>query len=88
MTSNVYTGATTGIEGYKIAVEVDISSGLPAFAIVGLPDAAVSEAKERIRPAIKNSGYVFPARKLVINLAPADVKKKEQALTCQWLLEF
>ncbi|OGI02255.1 MAG: magnesium chelatase [Candidatus Melainabacteria bacterium GWF2_37_15] len=76
MLSNVYTGATTGIEGYKISVEVDISSGLPAFAIVGLPDAAVSEAKERIRPAIKNSGYTFPGKKIVINLAPADVKKE------------
>lgn len=76
MISYVYTGATTGIEGYKITVEADISSGLPSFTIVGLPDAAVSEAKERIRSAIKNSGYLFPAKKLVINLAPADVKKE------------
>lgn len=76
MISYVYTGANTGIEGYKITVEADISSGLPAFAIVGLPDAAVSEAKERIRSAIKNSGYLFPNKKLVVNLAPADVKKE------------
>ncbi len=76
MTSKVYTGAICGIEGYKITVEADISSGLPAFAIVGLPDAAVSEAKERIRPAVKNSGHTFPARKIVVNLAPADVRKE------------
>ncbi len=76
MISNVYTGATTGIEGYKITVETDISATLPGFTIVGLPDTAVSEAKERIRSAIKNSGYVFPTKKIVVNLAPADVKKE------------
>ncbi len=76
MISNVYTGATAGIEGYKITVEADISSGLPAFTIVGLPDAAVSEAKERIRSAVKNSGYMLPSKKIVVNLAPADVKKE------------
>ncbi len=75
MISNVYTGATTGIEGYKIVVETDTSPALPKFIIVGLPDAAVSEAKERIRFAVKNSGYKFPTKKIVINLAPADVKK-------------
>jgi len=76
MISNVYTGATTGIEGNKISVETDISATVPGFIIVGLPDAAVSEAKERIRSAIKNSGYLFPMKKIVINLAPADVKKE------------
>lgn len=76
MFANVTTGSVTGIEGYKIAVEVDTSSALPGMFIVGLPDAAVSEARERIRSAIKNSGYVFPSKKVVINLAPADVKKE------------
>ena len=76
MIANVTTGSVTGIDGYKISVEVDISSILPGMAIVGLPDAAVSEARERIRSAIKNSGYVFPSKKIVINLAPADVKKE------------
>lgn len=76
MFANVTTGSVTGIEGCKIAVEVDISSTLPGMSIVGLPDTAVSEARERIRSAIKNSGYVFPAKKIVINLAPADVKKE------------
>ena len=76
MIANVTTGAIIGIEGYKITVEVDICSSIPGFTIVGLPDMAVSEAKERIRSAIKNSGYSFPSKKIVINLAPADIKKE------------
>lgn len=76
MIANVLTGSATGIEGYQITVEVDVSASLPGLVIVGLPDAAVSEAKERIRAAIKNSGYAFPTKKIVINLAPADVKKE------------
>lgn len=76
MIANVFTGSVIGIEGYKITVEVDLSASLPGLAIVGLPDAAVSEARERIRAAIKNSGYSFPTKKIVINLAPADIKKE------------
>lgn len=76
MIANVITGAIAGIDGYKITVEVDICSTIPGFTIVGLPDMAVSEAKERIRSAIKNSGYNFPSKRIVINLAPADVKKE------------
>ncbi len=76
MVSNIITGAVIGIEGFKITVEVDMTSALPGMTIVGLPDAAVSEAKERIRAAIKNSGYSFPTKKIVVNLAPADVKKE------------
>ncbi len=76
MIANVITGAIIGIDGYKITVEVDICSTIPGFTIVGLPDAAVSEAKERIRSAIKNQGYDFPSRRIVINLAPADIKKE------------
>ena len=76
MIANVFTGSVVGIEGYKVYVEVDITSTLPALTIVGLPDAAISEAKERIRSAIKNSGYHFPTKKIVINLAPADIKKE------------
>ena len=76
MISNVFTGSVVGIEGYKITVEVDTSQSLPGLTVVGLPDAAVSEAKERIRSAIKNSGYSFPTKKIVINLAPADIKKE------------
>jgi magnesium chelatase family protein len=76
MVSNIITGAVIGIDGHKIIVEVDTSPGLPGMTVVGLPDAAVSEAKERIKSAIKNSGYSIPAKKVVINLAPADIKKE------------
>jgi len=76
MLANVFTGSVIGIDGYKITAEVDTISTIPSFTIVGLPDAAVSESKERIRSAIKNSGYEFPTKKIVVNLAPADIKKE------------
>lgn len=69
-----------GIEAFPVEVEVDVSPGLPAFNIVGLPDAAVSEAKERVRAAIRNSGYDFPSRRITVNLAPADIRKEGPAL--------
>ncbi len=75
MLSKVKTAAVVGLEGYLVDVEVDISSGLPALTIVGLPDAAVQEAKERVRAAIRNSGFTFPMKRIVVNLAPADLKK-------------
>ncbi|MCM8803974.1 MAG: YifB family Mg chelatase-like AAA ATPase [Candidatus Omnitrophica bacterium] len=65
-----------GIEGYPVEIEVDISKGLPSISIVGLPDQAVKESKDRLKPAIKNSGYEFPNGKIVVNLAPADLKKE------------
>lgn len=65
-----------GIESYSVDVEVDISSGLPQFATVGLPDASVKESKDRIRSAINNSGYEFPDNRVTVNLAPADIKKE------------
>ncbi|HOE14097.1 MAG TPA: YifB family Mg chelatase-like AAA ATPase [Candidatus Saccharicenans sp.] len=65
-----------GIEAYQVEVEVDISPGLPAFVIVGLPDAAVRESKERVRAALRNCGFDFPAKKIIINLAPASRKKE------------
>ncbi len=65
-----------GLQGHLIQVEVDVSQGLPAFDIVGLPDASVKESKERVRTAIKNSGYEFPLRRITVNLAPADLKKE------------
>ncbi len=64
-----------GLDGYIVEVEVDISPGLPAFHIVGLPDAAVQEARERVRAAIRNSGCEFPMRRIAANLAPADLRK-------------
>jgi len=70
------TATTLGLDAYKIEVEIDVANSLPGIIIVGLPDNAVSEAKERIRSAIKNSGYTFPTGKVIINLAPADIKKE------------
>ncbi len=75
MLAKVRSGAIVGLDGAVVEVEVDISNGLPAFTIVGLPDAAVQEAKERVRAAIRNSGGIFPMKRIVVNLAPADLKK-------------
>ena len=75
MLAKVISCAIIGLEGAVIEVEVDISPGLPSFTIVGLPDAAVQEARERVRAAIRNSGCDFPMRRIVVNLAPADLKK-------------
>lgn len=76
MLSKVNTCGLLGIDGYMVSVETYISNGLPAFEIVGLGDMAVKEAKERVRAAIKNSGFEFPSRRITINLAPADLKKE------------
>ena len=65
-----------GMEVFTVAVEADLSQGLPKFDIVGLPDAAVSEAKDRVRSAIKNNGFTFPVSRITVNLAPADTKKE------------
>ena len=75
MLAMVKTCAIVGLEGYIVEVEVDISPGLPSFTIVGLPDTAVQEARERVRAAIRNSGCEFPMRRITVNLAPADLKK-------------
>lgn len=76
MIVKINTGALSGLDGKHVIVEADFSNGLPSFDIVGLPDTAVKESKERVRSAIKNSGYEFPAKHAVINLAPADLKKE------------
>ena len=65
----------SGIAGYEVKAECDLSAGLPAFEVVGLPDAAVNEARERVRSAIKNCGFSFPVSRITVNLAPAHVKK-------------
>ncbi|MFC1966448.1 YifB family Mg chelatase-like AAA ATPase [Chloroflexota bacterium] len=75
MLAKVISCAIVGLEGAIVEVEADISPGLPSFTIVGLPDAAVQEARERVRAAIRNSGCTFPMRRIVVNLAPADLKK-------------
>jgi magnesium chelatase family protein len=75
MLAKVRSGAIVGLDGATVEVEVDITSGLPSFTIVGLPDAAVQEARERVRAAIRNSGFNFPMKRIIVNLAPADLKK-------------
>ena len=79
MLSKVKSCAVVGLEGSLVDVEVDISKGLPAFTIVGLPDTAVQEARERVRGAIRNSGCEFPNARITVNLAPADLKKEGPA---------
>lgn len=76
MTSKLYSTAILGLEGQIVEVEVDVSWALPSITIVGLPDKAVDESKERVRSAIKNSGFDFPRARITINLAPADTKKE------------
>ena len=76
MISKINSVGLTGMDGYSIGVEADISSGVPTWDVVGMPDVAVRESKERIRSALKNSGLTIPGKRIVINLAPADVKKE------------
>src|SRR3990167_10932083 len=76
MLAKIHSGAVIGLEAVPIRVEVDIASqGLPSFTIVGLPDKAVDESKERVRAALKNVGADFPAKRITVNLAPADLPK-------------
>ena len=76
MIARILSASYQGIDAYPVEVEVDVSMGLPRLSVVGLPDQAIRESKERVRSAIKNSGYPFPSRKITVNLAPADVKKE------------
>jgi len=76
MIAKVETSSVVGIDAFSIEVEVDVGQGLPAFSIVGLPDTVCRESQVRVRTAIRNSGFRFPSKKIVINLAPADVKKE------------
>ena len=80
MYAKLYGATLHGIDGCIITVEVDISQGLPVFDIVGLPNQSVKEARERVRAAIKNSGYEFPMRRIVVNLAPATIRKSSAGL--------
>ncbi|HEX7510246.1 MAG TPA: YifB family Mg chelatase-like AAA ATPase [Chitinivibrionales bacterium] len=79
MLAKIRSMAVIGIEAFEIGIEADISEMLPSFTIVGLPDGAVRESRERVMSAIKNCGFEFPARKVTINMAPADVKKEGSA---------
>lgn len=80
MFAQTYGSTTLGLNGVLIHVEVDITNGIPTFDIVGLPDTAVRESRERVRAAIKNAGFEFPTRRITINLAPADIKKDSSGL--------
>ena len=73
MLAKVLSSAVMGIDAYVVEVEVDISQGLPSFSTVGLPEGAVRESKERVKAAVKNSGYHFPSDRITANLAPADL---------------
>lgn len=75
MLAKVHSGTVLGVNGLSVEVEVDLALGLPVFMTVGLPDSSVRESRDRVKAAIKNTGYEFPARKITVNLAPADVKK-------------
>jgi magnesium chelatase family protein len=79
MLAKVLSSAVLGIDAYTVEVEADITQMLPSFATVGLPDGAVKESKERVMSAIKNSDFIFPSKKITINLAPADVRKEGSA---------
>ena len=76
MLSKINSMALQGLDGYLIDVQVDVSNGMPCWEIVGLPDTSVKEAKERVRTAIKNIGYEMLSKRIIINLAPADIKKE------------
>ena len=73
--SKIVSAAILGVDGYLVYVEVDINNGLPSFDIVGLPDSAVKESRDRVRTAVRNSGFLFPVKRITVNLAPADTKK-------------
>ncbi|MGE4214957.1 MAG: YifB family Mg chelatase-like AAA ATPase [Anaerotignaceae bacterium] len=76
MLSKITSCGIIGVDGFLVGVEVDVSNGLPAIDLVGLPDSAVKESRERVRTAIKNSGFQFPVKRITVNLAPADMKKE------------
>jgi magnesium chelatase family protein len=79
MLAKVFSSAVLGIDAYIVEVEVDLASGLPYFAVVGLPDASVKESRERVKAAVQNSGLDFPVRRITVNLAPADIRKEGSA---------
>ena len=76
MLARVWSASIVGVDAVKVGVEVDVSAGLPKTTIVGLPDAAIQESRERVKAALKNAGFAFPVRKIVVNLTPADLRKE------------
>jgi len=86
MVASIQTVGLFGITGYALTIECDLSGGLPAFDVVGLPDTAVKESRERVRSSIKNCNYKFPARRITVNLAPADTRKEGPAYDLPMML--
>lgn len=80
MLAKVTSAALVGLDAHLVEVEVDISGGLPQFSVVGLPDAIVKESRDRVRSALKNTGFHFPAKRITVNLAPAGIKKEGSGL--------
>src|SRR5512143_3859516 len=80
MLATVLSATLHGLEGRVVRVEVDVAPGLPGFTIVGLPDAALSEARERVRGALRNAGFHHPPRRITVNLAPAELRKAGASL--------
>lgn len=76
MLARVMSHGLSGISGFPVAVEADLSGGLPAYDTVGLPDAAVRESRERVRAAVRNSGFTFPTAHITVSLAPAGMRKE------------
>ncbi len=81
MLSKVYSATCIGIDAHLVEIEVDVSNGLPQMTIVGLPDQAVRESKERVYSALRNSGFPISPKKITVNLAPADIKKEGSSNT-------
>ena len=79
MHATIFSGSILGVDGLTVEVEVDLARGIPVFSMVGLPNAAVRESRERVTAAIKNSGFDFPIERITVNLAPADVRKEGAA---------
>lgn len=88
MVCNLLSLGLNGIHGYPVTAECALSGGLPAFDVVGLPDAAVKESRERVRSAIRSSGFDFPVSRITINLAPADRKRWARCTTCPFCWAF
>ena len=76
MVSRLYSLGLLGIDAFLVEVEADLSNGIPAFDVVGLPDASVKESRDRVRSSLKNCGYDFPVGRITVNLAPADIRKE------------
>ena len=87
MNKRVLSSSYIGVESFLVDVEVDISNGLPNFSIIGLGDTAISESKDRIRTALKNSGFKLEPKKIIVNLSPAGIKKEGAHLSCLLLWE-